>query len=94
MKKIIILVILIITLTILTNKEEVIVVNSNLDSNEMMTVLLIIPGLTTNNFTNYFDDNIEVIGIYPKVNALYKDRIGNMYYQFNKNNIKQDIINL
>lgn len=93
MKKMILLITLLITLSLLTNKEEVIVVNGELDSNEMVTVLLIIPSLNTNNFTNYFDDNIEIIGIYPKVNMLYKEKIGNMYYQFNKNNIKQDIIN-
>ena len=92
MKKIILLTILLITLTLLTNKEKVIIVNSELDNNEMMNILLIIPGLNTNNFTNYFDGSIEVIGIYPKVSVLYKERIGNMYYQFNKNNIKQDIL--
>ena len=91
MKKMILLMVLIITLIILTNKEEVMVVNNELDSNEMETILIYIPGLNTNNFSNYFDGSIEIIGIYPKVNMLYKEKIGNMYYQFNKNNIKQDI---
>lgn len=93
MKKMILLIVILITLILLTNKEEVIVVNSELDSNEMMNILLSIPGLNTNNFTSYFSDNIEIIGIYPKVNVLYKERLGNMFYQFNKNSIKQDIIN-
>lgn len=93
MKKIFIIVTILIMLILLTNKEEVMVVNNELDSNEMGTVLINIPGLTTNNFTNYFDGSIEIIGIYPKVNMLYKEKIGNMYYQFNKNNIKQDITN-
>ena len=91
MKKIIWLILVLITLSLLTKEEEAIVVNSELDSNEMMNVLITIPSLNTNNFANYFDGSIEIIGIYPKVNMLYKERIGNMYYQFNKNNIKQDI---
>ena len=92
MKKSILLMVVIITLIVLTNKEEVMIVNNELDSNEMKTILINVPGLTTNNFSNYFDGSIEIIGIYPKVNMLYKEKIGNMYYQFNKNNIKQDII--
>ncbi len=93
MKKIILLIIVLITLIALTNREGIMVVNSELDSTEMMNVLLTIPGLNTNNFSDYFDGSIEIVGIYPKVNTLYKNKIGNMYYQFNKNNIKQDIIN-
>lgn len=91
MKKIFLVITILITLILFTNKEEVMLVNNQLDSNEMVTVLINIPGLNTNNFSNYFDGNIEIIGIYPKVNMLYKEKIGNMYYQFNKNNIKQDI---
>ena len=91
MKKIFLVTIILITLILFTNKEDVMVVNNELDSNEMETILINIPGLNTNNFSNYFDGSIEIIGIYPKVNMLYKERIGNMYYQFNKNNIKQDI---
>ena len=93
MKKMFLVIAILITLILFTNKEEVIIVNNELDSNEMMSILLIVPGLNTNNFTDYFDDSIEIIGIYPKVNMLYKEKIGNMYYQFNKNNIKQDITN-
>lgn len=93
MKKIFLVITILITLILFINKEDVMVVNNELDSDEMMTVLLIIPGLNTNNFHNYFDDSIEIIGIYPKVNMLYKEKIGNMYYRFNKNNIKQDILN-
>ena len=93
MKKIFLVITTLITLILFTNKEEVRVVNNELNSIEMETILINIPGLTTSNFSNYFDDNIEIIGIYPKVNMLYKEKIGNMYYQFNKNNIKQDILN-
>lgn len=93
MKKIFILglIVVVVTLIALTNEEETIVVNSELEDNEMLTVLLTVPGLNSNNFTNYFDDSIEIIGIYPEVNMLYKKKIGNMFYIFNKNSIKQDI---
>ena len=93
MKKIILLIAVLITVILFITEEKVMVVDNELDSNEMMSVLLTVPGLNTNNFNNYFDGSIEIIGIYPKVNMLYKDRVGNMYYPFNKNNIKQDIIN-
>lgn len=93
MKKIFVAIIILIILFGFTNKDNVMIVNNELDSNEMETILINIPGVNTNNFTNYFDGSIEIIGIYPKVNGLYKTKIGNMYYQFNKNDIKQDIIN-
>lgn len=93
MKKIFILIAVIIILIILTDREETMIVNSELNDSEMMIVLLIVPGLNSNNFTNYFDDSIEIIGIYPEVNMLYKKKIGNMFYTFNKNNVKQDINN-
>lgn len=91
MKKILVLTIIMIILFSVTNKEKVIMVNSELETDEMITVLLTIPGLNTNNFTNYFDNSIEIIGIYPKINLIYQKKIGNMFYTFDKVNIKQNI---
>lgn len=92
MKKIL-LIILLILILVMSNKEEAIVVSNEVDNDEMITVLVYIPGLTTNNFNNYFDDTVEIIGIYPKVNVLYKEKIGDMFYQFNMSNVKKDINN-
>lgn len=92
MKKIL-LIILLILILVMSNKEDTIVVSNEVDNDEMITVLVYIPGLTTNNFNNYFDDTVEIIGIYPKVNVLYKEKIGDMFYQFNMSNVKKDINN-
>lgn len=42
------------------------------------------PGLTTRNFQKYFEDTNLVVAIYPKVNLLYKDRLGNIKFVCNK----------
>ncbi len=49
-----------------------------------------IENLNTNNFINYFKE-VNVISIYPKVNPIYKDKIGNIYYKFINNNISEEI---
>lgn len=53
-------------------KEEV----SNLDS-EFISINT--KGLTTKNFFNYFKDTSLIVSIYPKVNILYKERIGDVF---------------
>lgn len=93
MKKIFKLLFIVFMLAILSNKEETMLVNNEIEDDEMVTVLLTVPGLNTNNFTNYFDDSIEIVGIYPKVNLLYKKKIGDMYYAFNGSSVKQNINN-
>ena len=46
--------------------------------------------LNTNNFIEYFN-GINVISIYPKLNPIYKDKIGNIYYKFIGNNTVDEI---
>ena len=91
MKKIFILVFLFLILLLLNDKDEVALVNKEITNDEMFVVLLSIPGLNTNNFVNYFDNDIKIIGIYPAVNILYKNKIGNVYYEFNSGGIKKNI---
>lgn len=42
--------------------------------------------LSTNNFFNYFS-NIDVVRIYPYINPIYDDMIGNIYYDFSYDDI-------
>lgn len=49
-----------------------------------------IDNLNTENFTNYFK-NIEVVKIYPQVNPVYKNILGNISYKFSSNNIQNEI---
>lgn len=91
MKKIFIFMMLLGLLLMSNNKEEVVLVNKEIENEEMVVVLVTIPGLNTNNFSNYFDDNVKVIGVYPEVNILYKNKIGDMYYEFNGNSIKDNL---
>lgn len=42
--------------------------------------------LSTNNFFNYFS-NIDVVRIYPYINPIYSDRIGDIYYDFSYGDI-------
>ena len=49
-----------------------------------------INNLNTNNFIDYFK-GINIISIYPHVNPIYKDRIGNIYYKFSSSDILSEI---
>ena len=64
------------------------------DEEEMLTANILIYGLNTKNFENYFDDYVEIIGVYPKINLVYKNKIGNIFYTFNQNNMKDDLSSL
>ena len=84
--------ILIIIIIIITNKKEnVVVVNSIIDSDNMIEVTIVVPGLNTKNFSNYFDNDVEIIGIYPRINLLYKDRVTVKFYQFSKGTVADNI---
>lgn len=91
MKKIVISIFLFLILLMLNTKEEAVFVNKEIINDEMVIVLLSVPGLNTNNFVNYFSGDIKIIGIYPYVNVLYKNKIGNMYYEFNNESVKENI---
>lgn len=90
MKKILIFLIFL-TLILLCNYKEEVYPAFNYDDDEILIVNIIITNLNTNNFYDYFDENIDIIGIYPKVNSLYKNKIGTMFYSFSQNNIKSNI---
>lgn len=51
---------------------------------------LYVEGLNTNNFLSYFSD-INVIRIYPYINPIYRDRIGEVSYEFDSFNISYEI---
>lgn len=92
MKKIFVVLTIILILIILTeNEEETLVVSNIIDSDEMIEVTITVPGLSTKNFSNYFDDDVEIIGIYPKINLAYKDKVKVNFYQFSKGNISENI---
>lgn len=92
MKKIYLLLAIITVLIIITNrKEKVLVVNSVIDSDNMVEATIVVPGLSTKNFSSYFDNDDEIIGIYPKINLLYKDRVSVKFYQFSKSIVTDNI---
>ena len=92
MKKIYLLLAIITVLIIITNrKEKVLVVNSVIDSDNMVEATIVVPGLSTKNFSSYFDNDDEIIGIYPKINLLYKDRVSVKFYQFSKSTVTDNI---
>ena len=92
MKKIYLLLAIITVLIIITNrKEKVLVVNSVIDSDNMVEATIVVPGLSTKNFSSYFDNDDEIIGIYPKINILYKDRVSVKFYQFSKSTVTDNI---
>ena len=49
-----------------------------------------IKNLNTKNMLNYFN-NINVVRIYPKVNPIYMDRIGNVSYKLRSSNLSSEI---
>lgn len=49
-----------------------------------------IDNLNTKNFSSYFD-GINVLRLYPKINPIYKNMIGNVSYKFSSNNISNEI---
>lgn len=92
-KVIIVLVILIISILIVNKKDDTILVSNTLDSIDQGSHIfyLIIPNLTTKNFFNYFNDESDIIGIYPYVNPLYKSKIGNMFFGFDNKSLNSNI---
>ena len=92
MKKIFFLFIIIIILIVISNNnEEVVVVNNIMDNDVMVEAIIVIPSLSTKNFMDYFNDDIEIIGIYPKINLLYKNKLGKQFYQFSKTSVQANI---
>lgn len=91
MKRFLILLIASLLLTGCFKKDNLTVSVFDYNEEEVLTATIFIPGLNTNNFKKYFNENIKIIGIYPKVNVLYKNKLGNLYYSFSKNTIDENI---
>lgn len=91
MKKYFILIVILILLIINNNKIEQTQMVFDYNEEDMITVNILIPNLNTKNFSSYFDDHIEIVGVYPKINMIYKNKVGNIFYSFNKSSIKENI---
>lgn len=94
MKKVLILVVILFLIIVCNNDSEQTRMVFEYNNEDMLTVNILIPGLNTKNFENYFDDYVEIIGVYPKINLVYKNKLGNIFYIFNQNNIKDDLFSL
>ncbi len=94
MKKILMLVVILFLIMICNNGSEQTRMVFEYNNEDMLTVNILIPGLNTKNFENYFDDYVEIIGVYPKINLVYKNKLGNIFYIFNQNNIKDNLFSL
>ena len=92
MKKFLILVVILFLIIVCNNASEQTQMVFDYNEEEMLTANILIPGLNTKNFEDYFDDYVEIIGIYPKTNLVYKNKIGNIFYTFNQNNMKDDLL--
>ncbi len=91
MKKFLILVLILFLIIVCNNGLEQTQMVFDYNEEEMLTANILIPGLNTKNFEDYFDDYVEIIGVYPKTNLVYKNKIGNIFYTFNQNNMKDDL---
>lgn len=74
-----IIILFLLLLTINSNKKSVPAVSLNDDSYKIYSVYT--SNLTTKNINKYFIDTSDFIIVYPKVNLIYKDKIGNIYYK-------------
>ncbi len=67
------------------------VMSSN-DDNEYKIFDIYTNNLTTKNFDKYFSNTDNIVAVYPKVNALYKDKLGNIFFNCEKGFNIQDFI--
>lgn len=89
MKKIfIILIICILLSTITTKSYNIYHIPKNDNLYNIYTVS--INNLNTKNFKKYFNKT-KINKIYPKINPIYKNIIGNVSYKFKTNNINEEI---
>ena len=89
MKKIFLLLIICILLSTMTTKSYIIYhIPKNDNLYNIYTIS--IENLNTKNFTNYLKKT-KINKIYPKINPIYKNMIGNISYKFKTNNINQEL---
>ncbi len=64
----------------------------SLDSDYYQMYDIYADNLTTKNFTKYFSDTSNFIAVYPDTNLIYKEKLGNIYFECkNKFNIEDFI---
>ncbi len=91
-KKIIILVIILLIFSI-SNNERIVSVFDMGGLYEIYYLDFKEENLNTNNFESYFNENIDIIKIEPYINDIYKNKIGNVNYLFDHNDINYNINN-
>lgn len=93
MKKLIIIGFILAIFLIFNKGEESLTVGNILetDINGTQIIYLSIPNLNTRNINNYFNEDNNIIGIYPYVNPIYKNKMGNMFYNFKKKSLTDNI---
>ncbi|MBP3919947.1 MAG: hypothetical protein J6D28_00085 [Bacilli bacterium] len=89
MKKVFIITIILIIFSIasIKSKSEY---NYLLKENSYNLYKIKIKNLNTKNINNYID-KVNIKKIYPKINPIYKEKIGNIAYQINSSNMKLEI---
>ena len=92
MKKYLVVAVVLILLIINGGKSEETQMVFDYNVEDMLIANILIPGLNTKNFDNYFDEYVQIIGVYPKINMIYKNKIGNVFYSFNKNRKKDNLL--
>ncbi len=64
----------------------------SLDSDYYQMYDIYADNLTTKNFTKYFSDTSNFIAVYPDINLIYKEKLGNIYFECkNKFNLEDFI---
>lgn len=53
------------------------------DNSEYQVFTIYTDNLTTKNFSKYFSNTIHFLGLYPKINPIYKDRLGKVSFSCN-----------
>lgn len=93
MKKLIIISVVLITILIFNNDGKILTVGNVLETNinDTQIIYLIIPNLNTKNINKYFSDDNNIIGIFPYVNPIYRSKLGDMFYNFKKKSLSDNI---
>lgn len=76
---IIIFLIFIISLFFINNDPTISVASLDDDYYQMYDIYA--DNLTTKNFTKYFSDTSNFIAVYPDINLIYKEKLGNIYFE-------------
>ena len=66
-------------------EKSVLVISEEESNSEQEVFTIYTDNLTTKNFDKYFLSTDNFLAIYPKVNPLYKDRLGNIYFSCKSN---------